>query len=92
MEWCTSQRERVLGYPDRDDEDRLRRIETFEHTMRTRRTVRDFATTPIPRAVIESALRSAGRAPSGANQQLWTFVAVSNPDFKRHIREAAEDE
>ena len=33
-----------------------------------------------------------GRAPSGANKQPWTFVAVSDPDVTRRIREAAEAE
>jgi iodotyrosine deiodinase len=82
----------LTGYPALDDEERLRRAEAFEATMRTRRTVRQFADTPVPRAVIESAIRAAGRAPSGANKQPWTFVAVSNPDVKRRIREAAEAE
>jgi nitroreductase len=80
------------GYPDLDDAERLRRAEAFEATMRTRRTVRQFADTPVPRALIESAIRTAGRAPCGANQQPWTFVAVSDPGTKRRIREAAEAE
>jgi len=82
----------LQGYPDLDDAERLRRAEAFEATMRSRRTVRQFADTPVPRAVIESAIRTAGRAPCGANQQPWTFVAVSDPDVKRRIREAAEAE
>jgi len=84
--------EPLRGYPDLDDAERLRRAEAFEATMRTRRTVRQFADTPVPRAVIESAIRTAGRAPCGANQQPWTFVAVSDPGVKRRIREAAEAE
>ena len=82
----------LRGYPSLDDAERLRRVEEFEATMRSRRTVREFATTPVPRAVIESALRTAGRAPSGANKQPWTFVAVSDPHLKQRIREAAEAE
>lgn len=82
----------LLGYPDLDDAERQRRAEAFEATMRTRRTVRQFADTPVSRAVIESAIRTAGRAPNGANMQPWTFVAVSDPDVKRRIREAAEAE
>jgi len=30
--------------------------------------------------------------PSGANQQPWTFVAISNPELKKKIRVAAEAE
>ena len=60
--------------------------------MNRRRTTRHFATDPVPRALIELAVRSAGTAPSGAHQQPWTFVAVSDPDLKAEIRRAAEDE
>ena len=82
----------LQGYPELGDAERVRRAEAFEATMRTRRTVRQFAATPVPRAVIESAIRTAGRAPCGANQQPWTFVAVSDPATQRRIREAAEAE
>lgn len=92
VQWRMAPRDLLLGYPDLDDAERLRRVEAFEATMRSRRTVRAFAETPVPRAVIESALRTAGRAPSGANQQPWAFVAVSDPPVKRRIREAAEAE
>ncbi len=37
-------------------------------------------------------IQTAGSAPSGAHQQPWTFVAVSDPGLKRQIREAAERE
>jgi iodotyrosine deiodinase len=84
--------EPLTGYPDLSDAERVRRMNDFEETMRSRRTVRDFADTPVPRVVIEGALRAASRAPSGANMQPWTFVAVSDADVKRRIRAAAEAE
>lgn len=68
------------------------RSETFLQRMSTRRTVRMFSTEPVPYALIENAVATAATAPSGANQQPWTFVVVSNPAVKRHIREAAEAE
>jgi nitroreductase len=43
-------------------------------------------------AAVESAIRCAASAPSGANQQPWRFVAVTNPETKRQIRLAAEKE
>jgi nitroreductase len=46
----------------------------------------------VPQAIIEQAILAAGSAPSGANQQPWRFVAVSNPSLKRAIRDAAEAE
>src|SRR3546814_11727359 len=60
--------------------------------MSTRHTVRDFAATAVPRAVIEACIQVAGRAPSGANHQPWHFVAVSDAAMKRRIRLAAEAE
>ena len=57
-----------------------------------RRTTRHFATDPVPREWIEQAIRAAGTAPSGAHQQPWTFVAVSDPELKRRMREAADEE
>ena len=71
-------------------EDSRCRAEAFYQEMNRRRTTRHFSTEPVPRELIESALRTAGTAPSGAHQQPWTFVAVSDPDTKRKIREAAE--
>ncbi|HHL42177.1 MAG TPA: nitroreductase family protein, partial [Hellea balneolensis] len=47
---------------------------------------------PVSRHIIETAIRAAGTAPSGANHQPWHFVAISNPDIKRKIRLAAEEE
>jgi iodotyrosine deiodinase len=69
-----------------------RRAFKFYEGIRKRRTVREFSDEPVPRDVIENALRAAGTAPNGANQQPWHFVVVSNPDIKRQIREAAEAE
>lgn len=73
------------------DEQR-RRSQAFYEAMRTRRTVRSFSPEPVPYAVVENAIKVAGSAPSGANQQPWKFVVVSNPQIKRQIREAAEIE
>ena len=78
--------------PAYDDAERLARAQAFADTMSRRRTVRDFAPTPVPREVIEACLRAAGSAPSGANQQPWSFVAVSDPALKQRIRLAAEAE
>ncbi len=64
--------------------------QAFYEEMNRRRTTRHFSTEPVPKDLIECALRVAGTAPSGAHQQPWTFVAVSDPELKRKIREAAE--
>ena len=65
---------------------------SFYDTVRTRRTVRDFSDTPVPREIIENCLRAAGTAPSGANRQPWHFAVVSDPELKHKIREGAEEE
>jgi nitroreductase len=70
----------------------LERSRAFLALMRTRRSVRHFAPDPVPTELIENALRTAGSAPSGANQQPWTFVVVTNEETKRALREAAERE
>jgi iodotyrosine deiodinase len=70
------------------------RAQAFCQTMARRRTVRDYATTAVPRDVIESAITAAGTAPSGANLQPWHFVAIGADDraLRRRIREEAEAE
>lgn len=72
--------------------ERLDAAATFANEMATRRSVRDFADTPVSREVIEHCLRAAGSAPSGANQQPWRFVAVAKGPIRQRIRAAAEAE
>jgi iodotyrosine deiodinase len=81
-----------LQFERLDVEEQRQRAAEFEARLWTRRTVRRFALAPVPFDLIETAIRIAGRAPSGANQQPWRFVVVSNPVLKRQIREAAEAE
>jgi nitroreductase len=68
------------------------RLKAFYEDVNRRRTVREFSDRPVPRDLIETALRAAGTAPSGANLQPWHFVVVSGAETKRRIREAAEAE
>jgi nitroreductase len=68
------------------------RVQRFYADMARRRTVREFSDRPVPRDVIETALKAAGTAPSGANLQPWHFVVVSEAHTKKKIREAAEVE
>jgi len=65
---------------------------TYYDEIKKRRTVREFSSRPVPREIIENALRAAGTAPSGANMQPWHFVVVSNPETKKKMRAAAEQE
>ncbi len=70
----------------------VRRAAEFRALAARRRTVRDFSSRPVPRAVVEECVRAAGTAPSGANRQPWRFVAVFDPEIKSRIRAAAEAE
>lgn len=78
--------------PRMTEAERLNASRAFTEVMGQRRTIRQFSTEPVPRELIDNAIRAAASAPSGANQQPWTFVVVSDPDVKRRIREAAEAE
>lgn len=68
------------------------RAADFYAEMEQRRSVRAFSPDPVPRRLIELAIRTASTAPSGAHLQPWTFVAVSDRDTRKRIREAAEVE
>jgi Nitroreductase family len=56
-----------------EPEEALARSRGFLETMRMRRSVRHFSDEPVPAELVENALRVAGSAPSGANQQPWSF-------------------
>ena len=68
------------------------RVEAFYDNIDRRRTVREFSNRPVPRDIIETALKAGNTAPSGANLQPWHFAVVSGAETKRKIREAAEVE
>lgn len=74
-----------------DDEMRAR-AESFYARMDRRRSIREFSNDPVPRYLIETAIRTASTAPSGAHRQPWTFVVVGDAATKTRIRLAAEEE
>lgn len=78
-----------IEYPE---EKMKERSKDFFEDLSRRRTVRDFSKRKISRDVIEHCIKAAGTAPSGANKQPWHFVAVSDPQLKKKIRDAAEEE
>lgn len=86
---------RPLPLPDRvrlDDGAALKAAQAFRDHMAKRHSVRDYCPDPVPEAVIAACVAAAGTAPSGANQQPWHFVAISEPSMKARIRAAAEVE
>ena len=82
----------LSGYREYPVDEMARRARDFSAELKRRRTVRDFSTRPVPRAIIEECLSAATTAPSGANLQPWHFVVVSNPETKSRIRTAAQEE
>lgn len=68
------------------------RAQAFHEVMGTRRTIRDFSSRPVPRAIIETAILTAGTAPNGANHQPWHFTVLGQGPLRARLREAAEAE
>jgi iodotyrosine deiodinase len=81
-----------VDLPNYDDATRIARSRAFYEQLKTRRTCRHFSADPVPREVIENALRTAGTAPSGANHQPWHFAVIGSPALKADVRAAAEEE
>ena len=74
------------------DDERLGVAQKVLEEMGQRRSVRHFSTRSVPRELVEAAIMAASTAPSGAHMQPWTFVLIGDPDVKRRIRIAAEEE
>jgi nitroreductase len=70
-------------------EDRAR---AFYEKMDQRRSVRMFSEDPVPRELVEYAIKTASSAPSGAHKQPWTYVMTGDAGIKGRIRSAVEDE
>ena len=81
-----------LEFKNQTEEEMVRRSKRFLEMIKSRRTVRDFSEKNIPVGVIETAVRAAASAPSGANKEPWHFVIVKDPAVKKKIRMAAEKE
>jgi iodotyrosine deiodinase len=81
-----------LRYRKPESDAQIAEARAFYERMRQRRSVREFASDPLPAGLIEELVRAAGTAPSGANLQPWRYVVVTDPALKREIRSAAEAE
>ena len=73
-------------------DEQLRRARDFFELCNRRRTVRNFSPRLVSRKLLETLIRTAGTAPSGANKQPWRFIVVTDSELKRKIRKAAEKE
>jgi nitroreductase len=82
----------LSNYTKFSETEMLNRSKVFYEDIKRRRTVRDFSGQTVPREIIENCILAAGTAPNGANLQPWHFAVVSNPEIKKKIRIAAEEE
>lgn len=82
----------LLDFQRFPEEQMRARAESFYADLVRRRSVRHFSTDPIPLDVVERCILTAGTAPSGAHKQPWTFALITDPERKRAVREAAEEE
>jgi nitroreductase len=55
-----------------------------------RKSVRRFSEKEVPLEEVLRALETATLAPSGANQQPWRFIILTDAEVKRLVREACE--
>ena len=74
------------------EEEMIVRSRKYLEEISIRRTVREFSDKNVPKEVIENCIKAAATAPSGANQQPWTFVAINNIKLKKIIQKKAEEE
>ena len=58
------------------------------HYLRTRRSAREFADTPVARELVEQLIDAAAWAPSAGNRQDWYFSIVGSPDVKAAMASA----
>ncbi len=56
-----------------------------------RRSIRKFKTQAVPKEDILKIIKAASMAPSGANQQNWSFVVVTDRVTKERMRMAVDD-
>lgn len=54
-------------------------------TIRTRRSIRKYKTTPVDDKTLEQVLEAACWAPSWANTQCWRFVVVRDDNIKAEL-------
>jgi nitroreductase len=57
--------------------------------IKSRRSIRSYQATPIPRNTLLTLIEAANQAPSGMNMQPWRFVVVEDADFRKKLLRAA---
>ncbi|XP_041038656.1 iodotyrosine deiodinase 1 isoform X2 [Carcharodon carcharias] len=78
--------------PRYSEDEMICRANKFYQQMNARRSIRFISEEMVPREVIDSIIRTAGTAPSGAHTEPWTFVVIEDPETKHQIRAIIEEE
>ena len=58
---------------------------TVWEAIKTRRSIRKFATDDVPDEIIEQLLEAARLAPSASNRQPWRFLVIRDEEHKKEI-------
>ncbi|MEI2714052.1 MAG: nitroreductase family protein [Nocardioides sp.] len=64
----------------------------YGEVVRRRRMVRAYEPTPVPKTILDRALRDATRAPNAGFSQGWGFLALSDPEAVRTFWRATSDD
>ena len=59
--------------------------ESLLELMRSRRSIRTYASTPVTRDMLEQVIEAARWAPSNHNRQGWKFLVFQNQDEIKHL-------
>jgi coenzyme F420-0:L-glutamate ligase/coenzyme F420-1:gamma-L-glutamate ligase len=70
---------------------RPERASTLDELLRGRRSVRQYQSTPVPRALIERVLEAARWAPSPHGRQPWRFVVLTRQERKERLADFMGD-
>jgi coenzyme F420-0:L-glutamate ligase/coenzyme F420-1:gamma-L-glutamate ligase len=66
--------------------------EDFLVFLQSRRSVRRFRADPVPRAILERLVHAAVSAPSATNRQPWRFAVVTDPERRRRVVAAVQEQ
>ncbi len=62
---------------------RAESVAAVDEAITSRRSIRAFLPTPVPRSTIDDILRVASRAPSGTNTQPWKVAVLTGDTLRR---------
>lgn len=69
----------------------MKTVELFE-AIEKRRSIRKFKHAPIAKEDLRKILEAGRLAPSGGNRQPWYFIVVREPETKKALSKAANNQ